>query len=76
MSLDAWAASGCTVTMAVVVPDHGTGARHLAAHNSRVNADWVLGIFCGGAYATKSQQALSCFLSGRGLGTMLGAVAC
>jgi hypothetical protein len=30
----------------------------------------------GGAYETKSQLTLGCFLSGRGLGTMLGTVVC
>ena len=29
-----------------------------------------------GAYETESQQAPGCFLSGRGLGTMLGTVVC
>jgi hypothetical protein len=59
---------------------HGTGrpVRGGAWRRATVSRTliWVLGIFCGGAHTTKSQQALGCSRSDRGIGTILGTVVC
>jgi hypothetical protein len=49
MSVDARAASGSTVRWQLSLTGHCAAAR-----NSRLSADWVLAIFCGGTKATKT----------------------
>ena len=64
--------------------DYARTLRWAAERTRRVNAPVVepsararrSPMASGGAYETKSQLALGCFLSGRRLGTMVGTVVC